>query len=163
MNDTTATIAKLTAKGRDTMQAVGAWQGSFFDDGCAEGSGIWAECFMNEMGHKSSGVINQLAKLGLFSRVDDETGVWFALTTLGVEVATALAGTAESAPESPEEAPAKPKATRTRKTAEEAAPGAVETTIKVCGKWTRFYQNGAEVGRVHNGAADAVFAVIRQG
>lgn len=39
----------------------------------------------------------------------------------------------------------------------------VETTIKQCGKWTRFYQNGVEVGRVHNDAADAVFAVIRQG
>lgn len=38
----------------------------------------------------------------------------------------------------------------------------VETTIKVCGKWTRFYQNGVEVGRVHNDAADAVFALIRQ-
>jgi hypothetical protein len=46
---------------------------------------------------------------------------------------------------------------------EEAEEATVETTIKVCGKWTRFYQNGVEVGRVHNDAADAVFAVIRQG
>lgn len=85
-----AAIDALTAKGRQTMTEVGNWTGSFFDQGCEEGSGIWAECFQNEAGHKSSGVINRLATLGLFTTTPDESGVWFALTPLGVEVAQAL-------------------------------------------------------------------------
>jgi hypothetical protein len=86
-----AAIDALTPKGRQTMTEVGNWTGSFFDEGCTAGSGIWGECFMNEAGHKSAGVINRLRDLGLFeTSIDDESGVWFALTPLGVEVAQHL-------------------------------------------------------------------------
>ena len=90
-----AAIAKLTAKGFDTMTAVANHQLSFFDDGIVAGSGIWGECFVNEMGHKSSGVINQLVKLGLFDLSTTEDGSWYSLTELGVEVAQRLAAPAE--------------------------------------------------------------------
>lgn len=95
--NTNDAIKALTAKGRETMTAVGDWDGSFFDGGIAEGEGIWGECFMNEMGQKSTGVINRLRDLGLFTTsLDDESGTWFALTTLGADVALTLAGKANA-------------------------------------------------------------------
>jgi len=86
-------IEKLTARGRETMTAVGDWNGSFFDEGCTPGSGIWGSIFVQEMGQKSSGVINRLRDLGLFDVTPDQEGDdgdWWSLTQLGVDVARAL-------------------------------------------------------------------------
>lgn len=99
-----ATIEGLTAKGRETMTSIGriAFGGrelGFFDDGVAAGSGSWGECLTGELGHRSAGVINRLAKLGLFDVSHDVNGAWFSLTELGAEVALLLAApAAEAAP-----------------------------------------------------------------
>lgn len=92
-----ATIAKLTAKGRETMLAVGQHKLSFFDEGIVEGGGIWGENLTGELGHKSSGVINRLQKLGLWETSNNgPDGMWWSLTALGAAVANVLA-----APEAP--------------------------------------------------------------
>lgn len=114
-------IQALTAKGRETMTAVGNWTGSWFDAGCTAGSGIWAEAFMNEMGHKSTGVINRLRDLGLFESGMDEDGVYFSLTELGVEVAEELNRSAETPAKEEPAAPAAKKTTPAKKTAAKPA------------------------------------------
>jgi len=88
---------KLTTQGTETMLAIGRIaygrrQLGFFDNGVTAGSGSWGECLTGELGHKSSGVINQLVKLGLFDTSKDYNGTWFELTELGVKVALELAG-----------------------------------------------------------------------
>lgn len=92
-NTTTQTIGLLTAKGLETMKAIGNQELSFFDDGVVAGSGIWGSNLSEEMGHASSGVINRLKALGLFEHVADEedAGGWWTLTALGADVANALA------------------------------------------------------------------------
>lgn len=90
-----AIVEQLTAKGRETMRAIGANETSFFDEGIVENSGIWGECLTSELGHKSSGVINRLKALGLFETSDagpDDDSDWWALTELGADVANYLAG-----------------------------------------------------------------------
>lgn len=89
-----AIIAQLTDKGRATMLAVGQGRLSFFDDGIVENSGIWGECLTGELGHKSSGVVNRLARLGLWNVTHDlasDDGAWWDLTALGAAVANTLA------------------------------------------------------------------------
>jgi hypothetical protein len=101
----TEIIDSLTAKGRETMTAVGNWTGSFFDEGCVTGSGIWGSIFVQEMGQKSSGVINRLRDLGLFEVTPDqegEAGDWWSLTSLGVDVARALVLATVATPEEAE-------------------------------------------------------------
>lgn len=96
----TAAIAGLTKAGRATMLAVGRGQLSYFDEGIIEGSGIWGECLTGEMGHKSSGVVNRLAKVGLWDvTIDRESqdGAWWSLTALGAAVANHLAAEADAA------------------------------------------------------------------
>lgn len=88
-------VSQLTAKGRETMMAIGNGELSFFDGGVVEMSGIWGECLVSEMGHKSSGVVNRLKDMGLFTAHDydhDDAGMWWQLTSLGADVANYLAG-----------------------------------------------------------------------
>lgn len=95
-----AAVAALTDKGRDTMRAVGAGETSFFDNGIVEHSGIWGDNLTGELGHKSSGVVNRLAKLGLFTTHEatgDDPSNWWALSALGADVANYLAGNLEGA------------------------------------------------------------------
>lgn len=91
--NTSEAIAALTPKGRDAMQAIGRRKVSFFDQGIEEGSGSWSECLVADLGHRSSGVIVQLAELGLFdtSWHGKPDGTWYELTDLGAKVAKALA------------------------------------------------------------------------
>jgi len=89
-----AALQAMTAKGTETMTAIGQRQLSFFDEGIQEHSGIWGSCLAQEMGHKSSGVINRLRDLGLFTTSPagpDDDSDWWALTALGAEVANTLA------------------------------------------------------------------------
>lgn len=94
-------VTTLTAKGTETMKAVGLGQLSFFDDGVVEGSGIWGEILTAEMSHKSSGVLNRLKDLDLWETSEDfeaNAGDWWALTALGAEVALLLAGVETDTP-----------------------------------------------------------------
>ena len=86
-------LATLTAKGLATMTAIGNGELSYFDDGIVANSGIWGECLTGELGHKSSGVIVQLVKQGMFTTSEsseDNDGTWYSLTELGAEVANSL-------------------------------------------------------------------------
>lgn len=92
MNTTAAAIAQLTAKGRETMEAIGLRKLSFFDEGIVAGSGSWGGNLAGEMGHKSSGVINRLRDMGLFETDDvEDDDMWWTLTELGAAVANELA------------------------------------------------------------------------
>lgn len=126
-----AVVAQLTAKGRETMTSVGRCELSFFDEGIVENSGIWGECLCSEMGHKSSGVVNQLKKLGLWLTSpggEDDDSDWWSLTALGADVANYLAGRLE---EAPVEAPA--------------------PTVKQGSKWTYIYAaDGSLVAELRN-------------
>lgn len=102
---TTADVIKsLTAKGRDAMTQIGLGNVSFFDGGIVEGEGSWGGCLVDDLGHKSSGVLNRLLALGLFTHTDadsqDETnaGGWWSLTALGADVANTLAKEEKEAP-----------------------------------------------------------------
>lgn len=94
--NTAAVIAQLTVKGREAMTAIGQHKVSYFDDGIVEGSGSWGSCLTEDLGHKSSGVLNRLEALGLFTTTDtgepEDAGFWWELTDLGADVANTLAG-----------------------------------------------------------------------
>ena len=91
MNATAAAIAQLTAKGRETMEAIGLQELSFFDEGVVEGSGSWGGSISGDMGHHSSGVINRLRDMGLFRSEDvGDYDLWWTLTELGAAVANEL-------------------------------------------------------------------------
>jgi hypothetical protein len=87
------TVVQLTPLGLECMTAIGQCRTSYFDEGIVEGSGIWETCLMEELGHNSSGVINQLVKIGLLTsnHYPGETENWVALTSAGAEVAVSLA------------------------------------------------------------------------
>jgi hypothetical protein len=88
-------VAQLTAKGRETMRAVGNRETSYFDEGIVKDSGIWGECLTSELGHRSSGIINRLRDLGLWEASEqqgDDPSMWWSLTALGADVANYLAG-----------------------------------------------------------------------
>jgi len=108
-NTTTADVIKsLTAKGRDAMKQIGLGNVSFFDGGIVEGEGSWGGCLVDDLGHKSSGVLNRLAALGLFETGpsdDSNAGGWWMLTALGADVANTLAKEEEAPAEA--EKPAK--------------------------------------------------------
>lgn len=90
-----AVVDQLTAKGREAMVSVGKRELSYFDEGITAYSGIWGECLVSELGHKSSGVVNRLRDLGLFQTSDGDdmdSGLWWSLTELGADVANYLAG-----------------------------------------------------------------------
>lgn len=90
-------IKSLTPKGRDAMTQIGLGKVSFFDGGIIEGEGSWGGCLVDDLGHKSSGVLNRLLTLGLFEHTDaaeqddQNAGGWWTLTALGADVANTLA------------------------------------------------------------------------
>jgi hypothetical protein len=138
--NTNEAIAKMTAKGIETMTAVGRGQLSFFDDGIVEGSGIWGECLVSEMGHKSSGVINRLRDLGLwvFTDSDEDPSGWWSLTALGADVANELG-----------------------KVVEEPVVKDREPTVKVGAKWTYIYAaDGSLIAEVRNDQYELVKSLI---
>lgn len=154
MQTTTATetIAKMTAKGIETMTAIGKQELSYFDDGVAEYSGIWGECLVSEMGHKSSGVINRLRDLGLFTATPQEhdeydAGAWWALTALGAEVANLLAADAPVVDE----------------VAEEIVATATGVEVKRGPKWSYIFVNGEQVMEVRSHLVDQVLATVNFG
>jgi hypothetical protein len=134
-----AAIAQLTAKGRETMDAVGRGWTSFFDNGIVEYSGIWGDNLTGELGHKSSGVINQLVKLGLFYSTpmgEDDPSNWYSLTALGADVANYLAENLEV------------------EDAEPAADADPQVTVKTGSKWTYIYAaDGSLLAEIRNDAA----------
>jgi hypothetical protein len=122
---TTADVIKsLTVKGRDAMKQIGLGKVSFFDGGIVEGEGSWGGILTDDLGHKSSGVLNRLAALGLFETGpsdDSNAGGWWMLTALGADVANTLAKEGETPAEKPaKKAPAK-KAAPAEKPAKKAA------------------------------------------
>lgn len=138
-------ITQLTAKGRETMDAVGRGWTSFFDNGICEYSGIWGDNLTGELGHKSSGVINQLVKLGLFyvsPMQDDDPSNWYSLTKLGADVANYLAENLEGHNDAK---------------ADEDSP---VVTTKVGSKWTYIYVNSDLVAEVRNDSAALVVATL---
>jgi hypothetical protein len=140
-----AAVAQLTDKGRETMRAVGAHETSFFDNGIVAHSGIWGDNLTGELGHASSGVINRLAKLGLFdaSPADvDDPAMWWSLTELGADVANYLSGNLNDVP------------------AQADAETAPVVTTKVGAKWTYIYVDGSLVAEVRNDSAAVVIATL---
>lgn len=129
---TTADVIKsLTAKGRDAMTQIGLGNVSFFDGGVIEGEGSWGGCLVDDLGHKSSGVLNRLLALGLFDHTDADVqddqnaGGWWTLTALGADVANTLAKEEKEAPaEAPVEKPAKAAAKKTPAKKAAAKPAA---------------------------------------
>lgn len=147
-------VAQLTAKGRETMRAVGAGELSYFDEGIVEYSGIWGECLTGEMGHKSSGVINRLRDLGLWTVSDGEVNtdesMWWALTALGADVANYLAGRlqnqADAETQMAEELPA-----------EEPKAEQGQVTVKKGAKWTYLYAaDGTLIAELRNDQFEAI-------
>lgn len=95
-------VAAMTPKGLETMKAIGNLELSFFDEGVVEWSGIWGECLVSEMGHKSSGVVNRLRDLGLLGNSpagEGDDSDWWYLTALGAAVALHLSETGKPMPE----------------------------------------------------------------
>jgi hypothetical protein len=138
-----AVVSQLTAKGEETMKAVGNHELSFFDGGIVEHEGIWGECLVSEMGHKSSGVINRLRDLGLWDATDQgsddaDAGMWWSLTALGADVANYLAGGLEAEP-----TPAEP-----------------VTEVKRGTKWTYVYVDGQLVAEIRNDQAHLLAAIV---
>lgn len=136
---TAQAIAKLTAKGRELMTAVGKGEFSFFDEGIVAHSGIWGECMAQEMGYSNpksaSGVMNGTKKLGLWETgVDAEDGTWWELTELGAAVALELAGQVEETP-------------------------VPVTTVKKGAKWTYVYVDGQLVAEIRNNQAHLLAAI----
>lgn len=166
-NAATTAIEKMTAKGLETMTAIGQGQTSFFDEGIVENSGIWGECLAGELGHKSSGVINRLVTLGLLTDCGDQSepgfdaGHWYTLTAVGAEVANLLA--ADSETETDEDEPG----TEPAVTAEdfEMVANAVErsqdVTVKVGRIWTYVYRGDVLLAEVRTDSAAAVVAALR--
>lgn len=145
-----AAVAKLTRKGLETMHAIGAGHTSFFDNGIVEDSGIWGDNLTGELGHLSSGVINQIAKLGLLESHDhgsDEASNWWTLTALGADVANYLCENIEGHNDADED---------------ESVPATTVpvVTTKVGAKWTYIYVDGSLVAEVRNDAAAVVIATL---
>ena len=141
MTNITEVINSLTAKGRETMTAIGKGELTFFDEGIVEHSGSWGSALTEEMGHKSSGVLNRLRDMGLLYNTPDDSdidaGDWWALTALGAEVAQHL-GHEET---------------------DEVAEAVVD--VKRGPKWTYIFVNGEQVMEVRSHLADAVLATVK--
>jgi hypothetical protein len=95
-------VTKLTKQGRESMEAIGRGQVSFFDGGIKEDEGSWGQVLTGDLGHKSSGVLNGLKRQGLFENHGQQgdnidAGDWWVLTALGAAVANHLAEQPESA------------------------------------------------------------------
>ena len=147
-----AVVSKMTVKGLDAMKAIGNHETSFFDNGIVAGSGIWGECLVDELGHKSSGVVNQLEKLGLFTSYDNsdsgsaDAGKWWELTALGADVANYLSGNLE---------------TTEAETVDEPAATDPSITVKVGTKWTYIYAaDGSLLAEVRSDAAWLLDAAV---
>lgn len=97
------TYAKLTAKGKAVMAMLGDWHGSFFDDGCVEGSGAWGEVLSSEAcvtatKQGMAGVLTGLRTAGVLASHEGDEGDdsdWWYLTALGAEVAKFAAAAAK--------------------------------------------------------------------
>lgn len=138
-NTTADVIKSLTAKGRDAMTEIGHGRVSFFDGGIVEGEGSWGGCLVDDLGHKSSGVLNRLRDLGLFTQTaadeqdDAQAGGWWTLTALGADVAQTLAKEPETPAETTVEKTAEKKETTVNATTEaktEAKPETAKTPVK---------------------------------